>query len=377
MKEVAEGRAGVDANLAEHLYRCLGCRACETACPSSVPFGKLLERGRLQVELHGDLNPDRSGWRFFRSLAFETVMPKPWLFSLVMAPARLLQMLPGLLSLLFMLPLPKRLHKLLGMIPAGTGSPVAPGTIFQAVGQRRARVALFTGCVMNSLFAHVNQATARVLTRNGCEVVAVAGQWCCGALNVHAGERRNAIAMARKNIAAFGAAKLDAIIVNSAGCGAMLKEYAELLNGDAEAARFSSLVRDVSEYLDQLGLHSDLRPVRERVTYQDACHLAHAQRIRRAPRALLRQVPGLDYVELPHADRCCGAAGVYNLTQPVFSEAILREKLDDIAETQARVVVTTNPGCAMQLQAGVRERRMAVRICHLVELLDRSYRTGP
>jgi glycolate oxidase iron-sulfur subunit len=235
---------------------------------------------------------------------------------------------------------------------------------------------LFTGCVMRSLFGHVHAATARVLARNGCDVVIVPGQWCCGALNVHAGERRFAAQMARANIAAFADADLDAIIVNSAGCGALMKEYAELLDGD-DAARFADKVKDATEWLSQLGLRPGLRPLHLKVTYQDACHLAHGQRVRKEPRALLAAIPGLTFVEMHGADRCCGAAGVYSLTQPDLAGKILAQKLDDVARTKARVVATTNPGCAMQLQAGLQTLGLDVEVCHLMELLDYSYGGGP
>jgi glycolate oxidase iron-sulfur subunit len=387
MKEVAEGRAEVDANLAEHLYACLGCRACETACPSGVEFGKLLEYGRHQVELHGDIAPERRGWRLFRALAFERILPNRWLFHLLMLPARMLQALPGLLAFVKSLPLPGKLRQLLRMIPRTASHDgrrgmsgrhkvdryKRGGSVIPAHGVRRARVGLFVGCVMGSLFGHVHRATIRVLTRNGCEVVVVPGQWCCGALNVHAGERKHAASMARANIAAFKREQLDAIIVNSAGCGAVMKEYADLLDGDPDSFFFSGKVKDAGEFLSDLGLRSKPQRLSVTATYQDACHLAHGQHVRHQPRSLLTQIPGLTLVEMPHADRCCGAAGVYNLTHSELSGRILTEKLDEIAQTRAGVVVTTNPGCAMQLQAGLMDRHMNVRVCHLMELLDESY----
>jgi len=391
MKEVAEGRADVDANLAEHLYACLGCRACETACPSGVEFGKLLEYGRHQVELLGEISPERHGWRLFRKVAFEWVLPSPWLFYLVMLPARALQALPGLLAFVQSLPLPRKLRQLVRMIPRTdaadgrhtvdgrhkVGRYMRGGSVIPAQGERRARVGLFVGCVMGSLFDHVHRSTIRVLSRNGCEVVVAPGQWCCGALNVHAGERKHAASMARANIAAFKQENLDALIVNSAGCGAVMKEYADLLDGDPESIIFSGKVKDAGEFLSELGLRSKPRRLNVTATYQDACHLAHGQRVRQQPRSLLRQVPGLTFVEMPHADRCCGAAGVYSLTHRELSERILAEKLDEIALTRAGVVVTTNPGCAMQLQAGLMDKHMNVRVCHLIELLGDSYGTRP
>ncbi|HXN09238.1 MAG TPA: (Fe-S)-binding protein [Candidatus Acidoferrales bacterium] len=390
MKEVAEGRAGVDANLAEHLYACLGCRACETACPSGVEFGKLLESGRHQVELHGEILPERRGWRLFRAFAFERILPNPWLFHVLMFPARLLQAVPGLLALVQSLPLPQKLRQLVRMIPQANSTGAQAkldgrhevdhyklGSLIPAQGERRARVGLFVGCVMGSLFSHVHRATIRVLTRNGCEVVIIPGQWCCGALNLHAGERKHAATMARANVAAFNREQVDAIIVNSAGCGAAMKEYAHLLDGESESVMFSRKVKDASEFLAELGLRSKPQRRAVRVTYQDACHLAHGQGVRQQPRFLLEQIPGLTFVEMPHADRCCGAAGVYNLTHGELSGRILAEKLDEIALTRAEVVVTTNPGCTMQVQAGLMDRHMNVRVCHLMELLDESSGNRP
>ena len=377
MKQVAEGHADIDDHLAEHLYRCLGCRACESACPSGVPFGRLLEAGRYQVELRGDLGPERSGWRRFRSIAFERVLTTPWLFRLLMSPAQWLQRIPGALAVARALPLPRRWAQLVRMLPASVEHMPSAGSVVAAQGERRARVGLFVGCVMGSLFGHVHAATARVLARNGCDVVIVPGQWCCGALNVHAGERVAAARMARANIAAFANLALDAIVVNSAGCGAVMKEYPELLAGDAAALDFSRKVKDVNEFLAALGLRPGLRRLGKKVTYQDACHLAHGQHIRQQPRELLSQIPGCELVEMPQADRCCGAAGVYSLTHPETASRILSEKLDSLAATGARVVAVANPGCAMQLQAGILDRRLDVAVRHVVELLDEAYAKSP
>ena len=299
MKEVAEGSAAVDANLADHLYQCLGCRACETVCPAGVPFGKLLERGRYQIEQQGELSPGRRGWRRFRALAFERVLPSPWLFQAAMLPASTLQQLSPLLRLVQSLPLPKRLAQLVRMIPrnqtttqfarvAGdcqVAQVKGNWEIAPARGRRRARVGLFLGCVMRSLFGSVHQATVSVLTHNGCEVVIRKNQWCCGALNVHAGERNFAAKMAARNVRAFSNLGLDAIVVNSAGCGAIMKDYNELLPGDVSAGNFAAKVRDVNEFIGEVALRPTLHTLRGRVTYQDACHLAHGQRVRRQPRA--------------------------------------------------------------------------------------------
>ena len=377
MKEYAEGKAAMSDHLAEHLYKCLGCRACETVCPAGVPYGRLLEYGRHEVETHLPTSAGRRRWRAFRSLAFERLLPNRALFGALLAPAQALQRVPGFARLLASV-LPGRLRRLVSMIPEDfdAGAPLCAN--YAAGGERRARVGLFTGCVMSSLFAQTHAATARVLARNGCEVVVVPSQWCCGALNVHAGEKVHASQMARANIDAFEKANVDAVIVNSAGCGALMKEYPELLRDDAayaaKAQAFAAKTKDVSEFLAEFGLRPEMGELRMRVTYQDACHLVHGQRIRRQPRELLQAVPGLDYVELREADRCCGAAGVYSLTQPELSEQILDEKLDAIVDSGAQVVATANPGCQMQLQAGLAQRHLRVRVCHVLDLIDLAYR---
>jgi glycolate oxidase iron-sulfur subunit len=380
MKQVAEGAAGVDENFAHHLYQCLGCRACETACPAGVPYGKLLERARYQIESHGEIDPIRRGWRSFRRLAFEKLLPNRWAFDTVLLPARVLQRMPRLLTALQSAPLPPRLSGLIRMIPRQqSAAQICRSERAQARAASdspRLRVGLFLGCIMRSLFARVHQATVQVLAENGCEVIVPEDQWCCGALNVHAGERKLATEMARRNLRAFAGRQLDAIVVNSAGCGAHLKEYPELLGGDAAAAEFSAKVRDVNELLAARELRPMRRPLSRRVTYQDACHLLHAQKIKREPRDLLKQIPGVQYVELRGSDECCGAAGVYSLTHPALARTILQKKLDDIEATRADVVATANPGCAMQLQAGLLGRGLPARVCHVVELLAEAYQ-GP
>jgi glycolate oxidase iron-sulfur subunit len=382
MKDIEQGRAPVDAFLAEHLYACLGCRACETACPSGVPFGRLLEYGRAQVEAHGELTPVRRRWRLFRALATERILPSRALTRLALWPARMLQRFPGLRRFASSLPLPARFRTMLDMIPdAPSPSPPLPESV-PAVGERRARVGLFLGCVMNELFEHVHAATVRVLRRQGYEVAVPAAQWCCGALNVHAGERKHARAMARAVIDAFAGAGVELIAVNSAGCGAALKEYGELLRDDPEysgrARAFAASVRDVSELLlpfstSEAGASPLPAGAAKVVTYQDACHLAHAQGVRDAPRAILRGLPGIQLVEMSNPDRCCGAAGLNALTHPEMAAALLEEKLANAAATGAGTIVVCNPGCHMHLRAGIARRGMAVRIRHVVELLDEAY----
>jgi len=378
MKAVVDGVAEVDANLAEHLSTCLGCRACETACPSGVPFGRLLEYGRSTVEAHGAIDSSRAGWRLFRRIAFEWLLPRRLLFSIAMAPAVWLARHPRMSRALRQLPfMPRRLRALLEMLPDAPNEDASSraSEVAEPPGARRARVAIFSGCVMSLLFSHVNAALVRVLRRQGFETVTPAGQWCCGALNLHAGERERALAMARRNIDVFERAAVDAIVVDSAGCGATLKEYGELLEGDPAYAQrahaLASKVKDASEFLCDAGLRTGFRPLQRRVTLQDACHLAHGQRIRRQPRELLRAA-GAQLVEMDGADRCCGAAGVYSLTHPEMAGRILDEKLASVLATGAREVVVTNPGCHMQLLAGLRRRGADVEVRHLVELLDEA-----
>lgn len=374
----AEKENAVDASLAEHLYTCLGCRACETACPSGVPFGKLLEFGRHEVERAGEIVPERRGWRLFRRVAFDWVLPSRTAFALAMAPARALQRWPRLAGMLRSMPLPQPVQRLLSMLPpqAAAGSRIPIFTA--AAGKSRARVGLFSGCVMDSLFGGVHESLVRVLRHNGCDVVVPPKQWCCGALNLHAGERRHALAMARRNVDAFSEAKVDAIVVDSAGCGTEMKSYGELLADDpsyaARARSFSSSVKDASEFLVQLGPRDDFGALPGKYTYQDACHLVHGQRIREAPRTLLRAIPGVDLVEMRGSDQCCGAAGVYSLTHPSMSGRILAEKAANIEATDANTVVVSNPGCHMQLLSAVRGGAAKWQVRHLVDVLDEAYR---
>ena len=370
----------VTAATATHLSACLGCRACESACPSGVPYGHLLEYGRYRLERSPAAEPGRRGWRLFRRIAFEWLLPSRTSFTAAMAPARFLQRHPRLRSMLLRLPLPARLRRLIAMLPEPPRPAAAGDAGSSDDGVRRARAGVFTGCVMEALFPGVNRSLVSLLRKGSCEAVVPSGQWCCGALNVHAGERDHARTMARRNIEAFEAANVDAIIVDSAGCGAHMKAYGELLADDpafaARAVAFSAKVKDAAEYLAELDLGPLRLPDGARMTYQDACHLAHGQRIREAPRALLRSIEGVRFEEMRDADRCCGAAGVYSLTHPTISNAVLDEKLRRIDETGADTVVVTNPGCEMQLHAGMLLRGSRVRIRHLVDLLDEASENG-
>ncbi len=377
MRSVANGRLGLDAGVfRDQMYQCLNCRACEAVCPSGVAYGQLVEPARAQIERH----LPRPAWeRLLRLIVFGHLFGDMRLFRLFsLATAvyqksglRALARASGVLKLL-------RLEDQEGLLPEVPLNAVVP------VGQRwlppdgnvRHRVGLFTGCVMSTAFAGTDRATVRVLARNGCEVIAAAGQGCCGALAIHAGEPDIGRVCAQRNIAAFEEQGLDAIIINSAGCGAALKEYPHLFHDDPEwearAVRFSGAVKDASEYLDQIDL-TPPGPLPKTVTYQEPCHLAHAQRITAAPRRLMAAIPGLRLVEMEDSSLCCGSAGIYNVTNPDFSQRLQERKIDNALATGAGTIVSANPGCIMQVASGLRRRGAAVRVQHLMDLLDEAY----
>jgi glycolate oxidase iron-sulfur subunit len=373
IRAAADGRLGLTENLVLHMDRCLGCRACESACPSGVPFGRLLEEVRGQIERRVERPLSR---RLLRRVVLST-FPDRRRLALVLGLTRLYQRSglqrvvrgTGLLQPFPRLAAMERLLPRLGPAPA-----VAPPRAGGGAAPHRGTVALLEGCVQALLFPEVNAATARLLDRAGYAVLARPRQGCCGALNLHWGDREAARRLARANIEAFGDA--DWIATNAAGCGVALRDYAHLLAGDPGAAAFSARVRDVSELL-AAALPEPRQPLSLTVTYHEPCHLAHGQRVREAPRALLRAIPGLRLVELTDADLCCGSAGVYNLLEPLLAGELLRRKLDRIAETGAEVVASGNPGCLLQLRMGLAERGLAVRAHHPVELLDWSVNGRP
>lgn len=380
------GRLPLDAQMFLHLDQCLDCRACESACPSGVEYGKILERARGELEAHPELAG--RGWlaRRLRSYFFDRILPHPpalarqarWLRLYQRSGARALARASGLLRLL-------RLDNLESLAPEidreffaaemGRGYPALDAAGRPLEGAPRARVALVAGCIQRVAFAAMNRATIRVLQRAGCEVTVPADQGCCGALHVHAGRRAQARELARRNLAM--AERADAVISNSAGCGAVMKEYGDLFEVEgaplAAARAFAAKVRDVTEFLDELGLPAGLlRPLPRTVTYQDPCHLAHGQKIRQAPRNLLAAVPGLRLIEMARADACCGSAGIYNVVHAKIASRLLAEKSEAAAETGAEWIVTANPGCLLQLRAGVRRSGSGQRVLHVIELLDEA-----
>jgi glycolate oxidase iron-sulfur subunit len=356
MRAVSEGRAEVDDTFASFMDRCLSCRACEDVCPSHVPFGRMMERARTQIE------PMRSRrQRFLRWLGLEVVLPRGWLLTMGTAATPLARpFLPRPIRAL----VPRtRVRELAIALPRLTEPP--PGVTV------RGTVGLLAGCVQDRWYRPVNRATIRVLAHNGWRVLVPRSQTCCGALQAHNGRLERARRLARENAAAF--AGVDRIVVNAAGCGAHMKDYGELLDDDA-ATDAAGRVRDLMEFLDEEGFASPPRDAGvDRVCYHDACHALRAQHVRKQPRAVLARIPGLEIVEIPDGDRCCGAAGLYNVLEPEMSGALGRQKAEAVASTGAAVVASANPGCTMQLTAGLRELGVSVAVVHPVELLDRAY----
>lgn len=378
IKSVYEGKIDKDdPHFSEHMYACLDCRACQTVCPAGVQYGTLVEGAR------GVALPSSQGERTLGRFILRSVFTRKWALDALGFAMRFYEK-SGLQPLLrrsgLLKALPGRmgdLEQLLAPAQGGLGKLEVPA-FTPAVGERKYRVGFITGCVMSQLQGKTNQASVRVLARNGCDVINPKDQGCCGALHVHSGDRETARRLARENIEAFEKLNLDAVIINAAGCGSTLKEYGQLLDRDERwserAHAFAATVKDISEFLGSIELNREMGEVRKRVTYQDPCHLVHGQGIRSQPRELLRAIPGLELVELQDSDVCCGSAGIYNLTHYDLSMQILEPKLQNIADTKAEVLVTPNPGCAMQIAAGCRRRGLDVEVVHVVDLLDEAYR---
>ena len=378
MVQVHNGAPITDA-YREHIDLCLACRGCETACPSGVQYGRLVEAARAEIEQRVR-RP--SGERWLRSFVFERLLPSRALLKAV-GTGMFLYQASGLQKFVRA----SGLLKLMGKF--GEIEPLAPhvetpffyrhwGGVFAAQGERKYRVAFLSGCIANISFARLNEATVRVLQANGCEVTIPAGQTCCGALAVHAGMREPARRQARRNIQAVLDGGYDAILTNAGGCGSTLKEYHELLEHDEQyaekAKRFSALVRDVSEFLVSIGLNTRMGEIRATVTYQDSCHLAHGQKVRSAPRRLLASVPGLTLKEMRLSDLCCGSAGIYNVIHTDMAMQLLAKKMEDVNATGAGCIAASNPGCMLQLRAGVEKYGHRQKVSHVIEILDEAYR---
>jgi len=383
MVQVSAG-APITDSYREHIDLCLACRGCESACPSGVQYGRLIEAARAEIE-----NNTERGWfaKTLRDFVFRKLLPSPALLTAAGAGLWIYQA-SGLQKLV-------RATGIAGFLgPLGSREALAPaaeipfffreiGKTFPAEGERRYRVAFMAGCIANVSFARLNEATVRVLQKNGCEVVVPAGQTCCGALHVHAGIRDEARSLAKRNTdAVLGSGtkpEFDAIITNAAGCGSTLKEYDELLEHDpayaVRARKFKSLMKDITEFLASIEINPNMGTFDQTVTYQDSCHLSHGQKIRKQPRQLLAAVPGLRFREMPLSDVCCGSAGIYNVLHTELSMNILESKMANVNLAKSDIIATANPGCMIQLQAGVRKWGHGERVMHVVEILDEAYRS--
>jgi glycolate oxidase iron-sulfur subunit len=333
-----------------HIDLCLGCRTCEAVCPSGVPYGRIIEAGRAEVEKLRRPSLKRTLSR----VALRQLLPHPGRLRALGAATRAAQAV-----------------KLTSIVPPGRQLPrLRPqfkrpyGNVARAIGERKHRVAFLVGCVMPILYPQSHVAAVKLLRLAGCEVWFPPGERCCGALFAHNGDLETAEQLRDDNTRTYLAGNFDALVVDSAGCGAHLKDFYPELKGR---------VKDITEWLAEIGLPEPKREAKLRVTYQDACHLAHAQRIRKQPRDLIRSVPGVQLVEMRHPEICCGAAGLYSTLEPAMSNRILQEKLDDLMATRADVVVSANPGCQMQLEAGLRARKSSMRVQHVTELLASAY----
>jgi glycolate oxidase iron-sulfur subunit len=381
MKAGVEGRADLTPSFVSHFDNCLGCLACVSACPSGVQYGPLIERTRAQIE---QKYPRPAGDRLFRG-ALMAVLPYPWRMRLAMLPLALAGgLLRGLLGadradsprrgLL------ARLRSSLSVAPPVTLSGLFAGVpaVTPAQGKQRLKVAMLTGCVQRLAFGHVNDATVRVLAAEGCEVVAPPAQGCCGALPLHSGHIEQARALARRTIEVFEQSGVDRIVVNAAGCGSAMKDYGELFADDpawaSRARAFSARVRDVSQLLAELGPRAARHPVRARVAYHDACHLAHGQGVRAEPRALLQAIPGVELVSPAEAEICCGSAGIYNLVQPGPAADLGDRKARHLAALSPDMIATANPGCTLQITAAGRRLGHNWPVFHPIELIDASIR---
>jgi glycolate oxidase iron-sulfur subunit len=379
--QVERGRLPLGESFVRHIDSCLDCRACETACPSGVEYGRLVESARAQINRYYQ----RPGiGRKVRQTFFQKLLTNRKLLDRLGTLLWFFQR-SGLEAIFvksgFLRLFSKRLGRVAALSP-GMEKPFFTERLGQVVkpdGEIRHRVAFFAGCIANLAFARLNDATVRVLARNGCEVVIPEAQGCCGALHVHAGIRDRARELAKQNIKTFLEGGFDYFITNAAGCGSVLKEYPLLFEQEdrefyERAQKFSAKVRDVTEFLAGIAFSRDFAAIRARATYQDPCHLAHAQHIRSAPRQLMAAVPGLELIELKESEVCCGSAGIYNVVQNEMADRLLKAKMQRVDETGAELILTANPGCLLQMRAGVARSRRKRRVLHVVELLDEAYR---
>ncbi len=384
MKAVADGILQPDQDFVDQMNLCLGCRACEPACPAGVHYGQLIEQAREAIEDHAKETNKYPAWiQFIRTFAFKTLFPHQDRLYTLGKLMRFYQK-SGLNKLArgigIMKLFPKHMAEMEQILPEATGKGLvnAVGTFVPAKGEAKLKVGMFRGCIMDVLFHETNVNTVELLTQAGCDVVIPPNQNCCGALHAHSGERALARDLAKKNIKVFKEADVDIIISNGGGCGAMLQEYDHLLKDDPEwkedAVWFAKRVRDISDVMVEIGHKLEFKPLDKRVTYQDSCHLRNGMKVIHPPRQLIRSIPRVKYVELFEADRCCGSAGIYNVVQPEMSGRILEEKMEHVGNTQADILVTANPGCLLQMKLGIHRAGLEGRIeaIHIVDLLARQ-----
>ncbi|MDN4523048.1 (Fe-S)-binding protein [Fictibacillus fluitans] len=377
IKSVAEGKIEVNEQFMDPVFACLDCRACTTACPADVDVGGLIEEARGQIRqampltgfkktvsqffLHnlfphqGRLNTVGGLLKFYQKSGMQKVVRK----------SGLLKVMPDHLA---------DMEEIMPVLTKPVRQKYKNQNVIKAKGETRHEVAFLTGCVMDVMFSDINDATINVLTRNGSDVVIPKNQTCCGALHVHAGDREMGRKLAKQNIEAFNDA--EKIIVNAAGCGCMMKEYAELFREEPEwhdkALEFSDKVEDVSKYLHDTGYERPQAEINTRITYHDACHLAHGQGVRQEPRNILLDIPGVEMVSMPNADRCCGSAGIYNITNPEMAGAVLESKMENVPD-DVEMISMGNPGCMLQMAMGVQKYGRNQKIVHTVQLLDWAY----
>ncbi|MGE0823246.1 MAG: (Fe-S)-binding protein [Candidatus Binatia bacterium] len=373
MRGLQEGRLRLNDEVVRHLDTCLGCRACETACPSGVHYGELIEGVRPYIEQHYQ----RSLRERFKRKAINFLFPNP-LAARVLAFSLKVGSALGLSRLAHAPQIPRQLRYWFGLLPEkGSVSSATLLDRYPAIGEKRYTVAMLSGCVMPALFGATNEATVKVLRHNGCEVLVPKAQGCCGALLLHNGDKPDALRLARRNIEVFSKLEIDALIINAAGCGAMMKEYGELFKDDPtyreRAQQLTSKMKDVAEFLGSIPFIAPTQEVRTTVAYHDACHLAHGQNVRTQPRMLLQSIPGLQIAELNESDWCCGSAGTYNLTEPDLAHRLLERKVNNIQATGVDLVVAGNPGCLMQIRAGLQQRGLPTKAVHTVDLLAEAY----
>lgn len=378
MKAVHEGRIGITDRVVSHWEKCLQCRACEAVCPSGVPYGRIMEQTRFQVLSN---NKQGSELKRISSIFLRSVLPRPKMLRLGAHLVRLYQR-SGFQALVratrILRVLPGNIHNMEKQMPVMGSHFFSPSKeVFKAQGETKKVVGLLSGCVMPVMHGSTMDATVRVLVKNGCDVVVPVGQVCCGALNLHSGDLELGRALARKNIDIFLQSNVDVIVTSSAGCGSSMKEYAELLSEDPnyadKAIRFSGITKDVTEFLVDLPWEPPTHKLTRKITYQDPCHLAHAQRIVDAPRKLLKSIKGVELIEMKQSTMCCGSAGFYSMVQPELAGKILETKMRNIANTDTEQIVTANPGCMMQIENGLSNAVGNQTVVHVVDILDEAY----